>query len=50
LPLTRQMFHAIQHTDARCPPEQLSAEDAAALKELGPIIEQLKNESAANKK
>ena len=50
LPLTRQMFHAIQHTDARCPPEQLSAEDAAALKELGPIIEQLKNETAANKK
>jgi hypothetical protein len=39
-----------QHTDARCPPEQLSAEDAAALKELGPIIEQLKNETAANKK
>jgi len=50
LPLTRQMFHAVQHTDARCPPEQLSAEDAAALKELGPIIEQIKNEAAANKK
>ena len=50
LPLTRQMFHAIQHTDLRCPPEQLSAEDAAALKELGPVIEQLKNEAAANKK
>jgi hypothetical protein len=50
LPLTRQMFHAIQRTDLRCPPEQLSAEDAAALKELGPLIEQLKNEAAANKK
>ena len=50
LPLTRQMFHAIQHTDLRCPPEQLSAEDAAALKELGPVIEQIKNEAAANKK
>jgi hypothetical protein len=50
LPLTRIMFHAIQRTDPRCPPEQLSAEDAAALKELGPIIEQIKNEAAANKK
>jgi hypothetical protein len=44
------MFHAIQHTDLRCPAEQLSAEDQAALKELGPIIEQIKNEAAANKK
>ena len=50
LPVTRPMFHAVQHTDPRCPPEQLSAEDAAALKELGPIIEQIKNEAAANKK
>jgi hypothetical protein len=50
LPLTRPMFHAIQHTDPRCTPEQLSADDAAALKELGPIIEQIKNEAAANKK
>ena len=51
LPLTRAMFHAVQHTDPRCqPPEPLSAEDAAALKELGPAIEQLKNEAAANKK
>ena len=50
LPLTRQMFHAIQHTDPRCTPEQLSEEDTAALKELGPIIEQIKNEAAANKK
>jgi hypothetical protein len=45
------MFHAIQRTDPRCqPPEPLSAEDAAALKELGPAIEQLKNEAAVNKK
>ena len=51
LPLTRSMFHAIQHTDPRCqPPEEVSAEDAAALKELGPAIEQLKNETAANRK
>jgi hypothetical protein len=50
LPLTRPMFHAVQRTDPRCPPEQLSAEDEAALKELGPVIEQLKNEAAANKK
>jgi hypothetical protein len=28
----------------------LSTEDAAALKDLGPIIEQIKNEAAANKK
>jgi hypothetical protein len=44
------MFHALQRTDPRCPPEQLSAEDTAALKELGPVIEQIKNEAAANKK
>ena len=50
LPLTRPMFHAVQRTDPRCPAEQLSAEDEAALKELGPVIEQLKNEAAANKK
>ena len=50
LPLTRPMFHAIQHTDPRCTPEQLSEEDTAALIELGPIIEQIKNEAAANKK
>ena len=51
LPLTRSMFLAIQHTDPRCqPPEEVSAEDAAALKELGPAIEQLKNETAANRK
>jgi hypothetical protein len=51
LPLTRAMFHAVQHTDPRCqPPEPVSAEDAAALKELGPVIEQLKNEAAVNKK
>ncbi len=50
LPLTRVMFHAIQRVDPRCPAETLSAEDAAALKELGPIIEQIKNEAAANKK
>ena len=50
LPLTRVMFHAIQHTDPRCPAETLSAEDVAALKELGPVIEQLKNEAGANKK
>src|SRR6202021_2595582 len=51
LPLTRAMFHAVQHTDPRCEPtESLSPEDTAALKELGPVIEQLKNEAAANKK
>ena len=51
LPLTRAMFHAAQHTDPRCqPPETVSPEDAAALKDLGPVIEQLKNEAATNKK
>jgi hypothetical protein len=51
LPFTHAMFHAVQHTDPRCqPPEPVSAEDAAALKELGPAIEQLKNEAAANKR
>jgi hypothetical protein len=51
LPLTPAMFHAVQHTDPRCqPPETISAEDAAALKDLGPVIEQLKNEAATNKK
>jgi hypothetical protein len=46
LPLTRPMFHAIQHTDPRCPAVQFSADDAAALKEPGPIVEQIKNEAA----
>jgi hypothetical protein len=51
LPLTPAMFHAVQHTDPRCqPPETVSAEDAAALKDLGPLIDQLKNEADANKK
>ena len=51
LPLTPAMFHAVQHTDPRCqPPETVSPEDAAALKDLGPVIEQLKNEAATNKK
>ena len=51
LPLTRAMFRAVQHTDLRCqPPEPVSAEDAAALQELGPVIELLKNEAGANKK
>jgi hypothetical protein len=50
-PLTPAMFHAVQHTDPRCqPPETISAEDAAALKDLGPVIEQLKNEAATNNK
>jgi hypothetical protein len=45
------MFHAVQHTDPRCqPPDPVSTEDAAALKEVGPAIEQLRNEAAANKK
>ena len=43
------MFHAIQQADARCP-QELSAEDKAALAALGPVIEQLKNEAGANKK
>lgn len=43
------MFHAVEHTDPRCSPEQLSAEDAASLKELG-RLEQITNEAAANKK
>jgi hypothetical protein len=45
---TRELF--FNQIDLRCPPEQLSAEDAAALKEPGPVIEQIKNEAAANKK
>jgi hypothetical protein len=51
LPLTRPMFHAVQRTDPRCqPPVQLSADDTAALQALGPAIDELKNEAAANKK
>ena len=50
LPLTRPMFGAVQRTDPRCPAEQLTAEDAAAPKELGPLLEQIKNEAAANQK
>ena len=51
LPLTRAMFHAVQHSDPRCqPPEPVSAEDAAALKELGPAIDLLVKQVGANKK
>jgi len=50
LPITRVMFGALQRTDPRCQPAQpVSAEDAAALKELGPAIEQLKKDVAAPK-
>ncbi|GAC1568308.1 MAG: hypothetical protein NVS2B3_11220 [Vulcanimicrobiaceae bacterium] len=51
LPLTKAMFHAVQHTDSRCqPPEPVRATDVAALKALGPVLEKLKNEAASNKK
>jgi hypothetical protein len=50
LPLTRAMFGALQRTDPRCQPAQpVSAEDAAALKELGPAVEQLKKDASAPK-
>jgi hypothetical protein len=41
---------SVQHTDPRCPEEQLSPDDAVALKEVGPAIEQIKNEATAKKK
>jgi hypothetical protein len=50
LPLTRAMFGALQRTDPRCQSAQpVSAEDAAALKELGPAVEQLKKDASAPK-
>jgi hypothetical protein len=50
LPLTRAMFGALQRTDPRCQPAQpVSTEDAAALKELGPAVEQLKKDASAPK-
>jgi len=50
LPLTRAMFGALQRTDPRCQPAQpVSAEDAAAMKELGPAVEQLKKDASAPK-
>jgi hypothetical protein len=50
LPITRAMFGALQRTDPRCsPPQPISPEDAAALKELGPAIEQLAKGAATPK-
>jgi hypothetical protein len=50
LPITRAMFGALQGADSRCQPIQpVSAGDAAALKELGPAIEQLTKSATAPK-
>ena len=50
LPLTRAMFGALQRTDPRCQlATPVSAEDAAALKELGPAVEQLKKDAGMPK-
>ena len=42
LPVTRAMFGALQRTDPRCPgSDQVSAEDAESLKQLGEIVKAL---------
>ena len=42
IPVTKEMFGALQRTDARCKgSDQVSAEDAQALTELGEIVKAL---------
>ena len=42
LPVTRAMFGALQRTDPRCPgSDQVSAEDAESLRQLGEIVKAL---------
>lgn len=50
IPLTREMFGALQRTDPRCknaPP--VSAEDTAALKMVGEVVEAMKAANASNR-
>jgi hypothetical protein len=43
LPLTRPMFAALQHTDARCKgADVVSAEDAEALQQFNKVLEDIK--------
>ncbi|HZP88224.1 MAG TPA: hypothetical protein VFB54_15545 [Burkholderiales bacterium] len=41
IPVTREMFGALQRTDPRCGERPVSAEDQAALQELGQIVKAL---------
>jgi len=41
IPVTREMFGALQRTDPRCGSKEVSAEDAAALKQLGELVKAL---------
>ena len=42
IPVTKAMFGALQRTDPRCPgSDQVSAEDAESLKQLGEIVKAL---------
>jgi hypothetical protein len=47
IPITRAMSAALQHTDPRCKNPPVSAEDAAALGQLGAIVKALAASSAA---
>jgi len=47
IPITRAMSGALQHTDPRCKNQPVSAEDAAALGQLGAIVKALAAGSAA---
>lgn len=50
IPLTREMFGALQRTDPRCKGAQtVSAEDQAALKMVGQVVEAMKSGSTSNK-
>ena len=41
IPVTRAMFGALQRTDPRCGDQEVSAEDAEALRQLGEIVKAL---------
>ncbi len=50
IPLTREMFGALQRTDPRCPNRPpVSTEDAAALKMVSEVVEAMKTANASNR-
>ncbi len=50
IPLTREMFGALQRTDPRCKnAPAVSAEDAAALKMVGEVVAAMKDANASNR-
>ncbi|MCI5120840.1 MAG: hypothetical protein D3908_06555, partial [Candidatus Electrothrix sp. AUS4] len=47
IPITRPMILALQKTDKRCAPVELTDEDKKALTDLGALVEAIKAKAAA---